>query len=102
MTCFRLKSGETMMHYCKRNGLCYQKYHNRCDSFGMTPDEAIALPPIRPKNTLFLNNGELLAKTCKKTGVSYTNVVSRHKRYGESIQEAYDYCLNYLKKKGNK
>ena len=83
-----MKDGETLLSYCKRNGLSYWTMHTRCDKFGLTPEEALVRPPREYKN-LFYVNGEPLKKSCRKHKINYSSVLTRMYRLKCSVEEAF-------------
>jgi len=87
MTCFRLKSGETLYSYCKRTNTKYITMQNRCDRLGMTPDEALVAPPRQYKYR-FMHLGEPLKLFCKRTGMNYCSIMNRVRRNKETVEEA--------------
>lgn len=46
MVCFRMKSGETMNAFCKKNNILYVSLYELCDRYGLTPDETFAIKEI--------------------------------------------------------
>ena len=87
MTCFRLSTGETLHHYCKRTGKNYITIQDRCDRLGLTPDEALVAPPREYKYS-YVYNGEPLKKYCIRTGLKYSSVKDRARRLKCSLEES--------------
>ena len=88
MPCFILQTGQTLRKYCTDNGISYSKMYHRCDTLGMTPDQAIALEKdIKPKNFLTIN-GYSLRGVCEMLGLNYNVVVSTRTNHKLSAEGA--------------
>lgn len=96
MTCFRLKSGQTLYSYCKENNLPYDTLFPYCDRDGLPPDEAIELyqkwkndgtiTNHRRGNQRLYYDGKPLKKYCQAHDLSYTTILAKL-RIGYSIEE---------------
>jgi len=85
MTCFKLSTGETLHHACKRLGLNYYQACKWFDRDAMTSDEAL-------KKTLE-NRGNFGCKHRHESGISYYQWFLKNKKY-----MAYPRFLYYAKK----
>lgn len=77
--CFRLKSGETMYSFCKRNGLNKSTAWRRADA-GMSPDDIVDWLIANKGKGRGLNNckylmssGNSLVSEARKLGLSESN-----------------------------
>lgn len=92
MVCFRMKSGETMNVFCKKNNILYASLYELCDRYGLTPDEALA-HYLRRKgkknenNLRFYYRGISAKRYCLEKRLS-PNCFYRNLLKGFSIDEA--------------
>lgn len=90
MTCFRVKTGETLRKYCKNNGLKYSTLYTRLDKKGLTPEEALQTD-TRKYGCHTLKDGKTLREACTSVGIPYTTVLNRVYTGKETLQEAFDF-----------
>lgn len=87
MTCFRLSTGESLYHYCKRKGISYWTIQTRCDSRGLTPDEALTASPRQYMHKFYIN-GETLVDYCKRKGLPYYSIINRSRVRKDTIEDS--------------
>lgn len=92
MTCFRLRTGETLRSYCRKTGLNYNTVFSMLDKRGCTPDEVIKITPRAYKSHI-LKDGRELRTACREVGIPYTTVLSRVNSGKWTAQAAFDKLL---------
>lgn len=80
MTCFRMKSGETMSQYCKKIGMSYGTALNRIEARGVSPDEA-ANPDYDNGITRVRIDGLPMREYAAKEGLTLMGAYSRYYRW---------------------
>ncbi len=93
MTCFRLKSGQTLRSACKEAGINYTTIYTRCDQLGMSPDEAISTGPLKQKNIHYIN-GYSLKAACMYSDISYQVVIDVMRYYKLPVERAFEKVLH--------
>lgn len=99
MTCFFI-NGKSLKHYCKENGISYERTYYWLDKRGMSVDEAINIVKKGLKTNLkWKVNGESLNIYCKKNNILY-NTVERLILKGMSIDKAIKRSKKFRNKRG--
>ena len=90
----KLKSGEPVIDFCRRNGISYNTVYLRIDK-GIDADEAVSEVMLMKGNGRCYNNckhylksGESLAKACKREGVNVGYCRKLMKEHGYTPDQA--------------
>ena len=96
MTCFRLKSGQSLYNYCKLKNINYRIAYNRINE-GYTVDNAVEYAQRKQGRgaslnncTHYLSNGQSLRSKCFENGLPHCFCYSLINKDGLSPDEAYE------------
>lgn len=88
MTCFRLKTGETLMSWCKKNNCCYAAIVNRIENGASTVEAAIdGYLSNRGNHTKYFYKGKSLCAYFGRHAAAYQITLERIWR-GMSVEQA--------------
>lgn len=80
MTCFKMKSGENLHSFCKKNGIIYSTIFTRIDRMGLTPEEAIAFKKYDRKKGIIKIDGLTYKEYTKIHHCSHTEFYKKAKK----------------------
>ena len=102
MTCFRLKTGETLSAWCKKNNCCYTAIVNRIENGAPTVESAIdEYMANRGNHTKYFYKGKSLCAYFGRRAAAYQITLERIWR-GMSVEQAVAEVEEYYKNQKDK